>query len=84
MAKVYCVNCIYFSAGEPVPPSYDFGPPSHQLEKCLSPSNFKDTHAEEKSLPVSQPRVINRWNNCIWYSPKPGDSSSSSSAPLAP
>ena len=75
--KIFCIECIFYVPQEPVP--FDFGPPIHQLEKCLSPNNFKDTHVTPGELPISQPKVINRFNNCVWFSPKHGDSSSCSS-----
>lgn len=78
--KLYCENCIFFLAQEKSP--YDFGPPHQQLEKCLAPENFKDTAISPKSLPISQPKVINKFNSCLWYqaSEQPSSSSSSSSS----
>lgn len=77
MAKVYCVNCIFYAQPEHMQ-HFDFGPPQHQLDKCLSPNNFKDTSISPKELPISQPIVINRFNNCVWYIEKGTPSSSSS------
>jgi len=74
--KVYCENCIFFIPGEHIP--MDFGPPVTQLEKCISPNNFKDTHVAPHELPISQPKIINQFNNCVWYIAKHGSSSSSS------
>ena len=77
--KVYCIDCLFFSVceGYPVP----FGPPDFKVEKCLSPENFKDTHVSEKVYPISIPKIINRFNNCNWYSAiEDQDSSSSSSS----
>lgn len=74
--KVYCKDCLFFVEGERIP--YSYGPPEYIKERCLSPSNFKDTHKTPTRLPVSQPRVINRFNDCTWYEPIPDEGSSSS------
>jgi len=74
--KIYCENCIFFVPGEHIP--MDFGPPETQLEKCLASQNFKDTAIAPNQLPISQPKVINQFNNCIWYIAKQENNSSSS------
>jgi len=76
--KVYCEDCIFYVPGEKIP--YSYGPPEHQLEKCLAPQNFKDTNAAPHVLPISQPKVINRFNDCIWFIRKGEPSSSTSSS----
>lgn len=75
MSKVYCTNCIFFSVieGEVFP----FGPPDFKVEKCLSPSNFKDTYSSPKVYPISIPKIINKFNNCEWYVAKESTGSSS-------
>lgn len=79
--KVYCENCIFFTVTEEESPVIvDFGPPEFQRQKCLSPQNFKDTNVSPSVLPKSQPKIINRFNNCTWFSPKGSPSSSSSSS----
>jgi len=83
--KLYCDNCIFFVAAEPCPPVYDFGPPKYQLEKCLAPQNFSDTYSKAHSLPISQPKVINQYNDCAWYIEEgTGSSSCSSGMPPGP
>jgi len=80
--KLYCQDCLFFVAAEPSPPVYDFGPPEYQLEKCLAPENFKDTYAHPQSLPISQPRIINQYNDCAWFVLNPNANPSSSSSEL--
>lgn len=75
--KVYCENCIFLSVSES-PSPFDFGPPIHQIQKCLAPQNFHDTHISPKVLPISQPQVINKFNKCLWYVQKESPVSSSS------
>jgi len=76
--KIYCVDCIFFDGGERIP--YSYGPPEWLKEKCLSPENFKDSYKEPTNQPVSQPKIINRFNDCAWFVPfSPTPSSSSSS-----
>jgi len=82
--KVYCDNCIFFIAREPHPPTYDFGPPEYQLERCLAPENFRDTYSKQQYLPISQPKVINQHNDCVWYIAEESPSSSSSCHPHPP
>ena len=77
-AKVYCSNCIFFSICEGQ--SDPFGWPTHQIEKCLSPENFTGNYLNEQATPISTPRIINKYNNCEWYTPENGDDSSSSSS----
>ena len=77
MAKVFCIDCIFFAPPEHVQ-HFDFGPPQHQLDKCLAPQNFKDGPVKPSEVPISQPIVINRFNNCVWFEPKGTPSSSSS------
>ena len=80
MAKVYCIDCKFFDTGERIP--YSFGPPEFLLDRCLADENFKDTNVEPSVQPLSQPNIINRFNNCKWYvSKQDGSSSSSSSDP---
>jgi len=74
--KIFCIDCIFYLPGERIP--FDFGPPQYQQEKCLAPQNFKDTYARPTSLPISQPKVINRFNDCTWFIQKQDTSSSSS------
>jgi hypothetical protein len=76
--NIYCDKCIFFVRGERIP--YSFGPPEHIKDKCLAPQNFKDTYADEAVLPVSQPYIINRFNDCVWFIAKQEESSSSSSS----
>ncbi len=76
--KVYCENCLFFLNEETLQPPFDFGYPDHAREKCLAPQNFKDTHRESSSKPITQPKIINKYNNCIWYVDA-SDSSSSCS-----
>jgi hypothetical protein len=76
--KVYCRNCQHFNEGEEIPFSY--GPPEHFRELCLAPENFKESHREDNELPISEPVVINRFNDCIWYEAIEEDDGSSSSS----
>jgi len=78
--KVYCINCRHFIAGECIPFSY--GPPDTIRQLCMAPQNFKDNHVEPDALPISSPKVINRFNDCVWYEPieEPSSTSSSSSS----
>jgi len=50
----------------------------------MAPENFKDTHKESDALPISSPKIINKFNDCVWYDPieegSSGGSSSSSSS----
>lgn len=77
MAKVYCKDCKWFILGEPIP--YSFGPPDHIKNRCIAPQNFQDSNVEPSIVPISQPHIINRFNDCIWYEPIESQSSSSSS-----
>ncbi len=75
--KVFCEDCIFYMKPEHTP-RFDFGPPQHQLDKCLAPQNFKDGAIKPKEIPMSQPSIINRFQNCIWHISKGTPSSSSS------
>ncbi len=77
--KIFCKFCIFYVPSEEIHP-YDFGPPRHQLEKCLSPENFKDTHVTPDSLPIAQPKTINKFNNCLWFELIDDSETSSSSS----
>jgi hypothetical protein len=69
--NLYCRDCIFFRISEPNSIVYDFGPPAHQLEQCIAPQNFKDTYSMSANSVISQPKVINQYNNCGWYSAIP-------------
>lgn len=82
---IFCKDCLNFREGDRIPFSY--GPPERIREKCMATENFKDTHVQPNSLPISTPACINRFNDCVWFDPKDtssstdgqGSSSSSSS-----
>jgi hypothetical protein len=46
----------------------------------MAPENFKDTHKDENELPITQPWIINRFNDCIWFDAIEEDDSSSTSS----
>jgi len=79
---VYCKNCIYYVSGEKIP--VDYGPPVHIKEDCLAPENLADTHKDSRQRQRSIPKIINRFNNCPWYTEEAdvdnGDSSSGDSS----
>ena len=78
--KIFCKDCRHFREGEAIPFSY--GPPETMRELCMAPENFKDTHKVANELPITQPTIINRFNDCIWFDAivvETGSSSSSSS-----
>lgn len=75
MAKIYCKDCRWFVLGEPIP--YSFGPPDHIKNRCIAPQNFQDSNVEPSIVPISQPHIINRFNDCIWFEALESSSSSS-------
>jgi hypothetical protein len=79
MPKVYCEDCRNFKVGPTKPCGFQFITYQEERELCMAPENFKDTHQEESRLPLSTPKVINRFNDCVWYDPKVPSSESSSS-----
>ncbi len=70
MSKIYCKNCRHFTEGAP----------ETIRELCTAPENFKDTHKEENELSIALPRIINRFNDCVWYDAIEDDTGSSSSS----
>ena len=75
---IFCEDCLNFRESKCNP--IDYGPPSTIDELCMAPENFKDNHREPDLLPISNPRVINRFNNCVWFIPIEDSSSTSSSS----
>jgi hypothetical protein len=77
-SDIFCEDCEHFEQGDRIPFSY--GPPEYLREKCYAPENFKDTHKTPNSLPISSPKVINRFNDCVWFDPIEEESGSSSTS----
>ena len=74
--SVYCSECLFFTDGINI--THPLGPPDRIQERCTAPQNFKNTHKQASTYPKSQPRLINKFNNCTWFIPIDEISSSSS------
>jgi hypothetical protein len=63
--SVYCKDCVHFDGGISSP--HSMGPPDWIHELCNSPSNYKDTYWVDGDHRISTPRILNKGNNCTWF-----------------
>ena len=73
--NVFCIKCAYFNAckRQNLRTCYD-GNYTH--ETCNAPQNIRPTYMSDGSNKyISSPSVINKFNNCKWFTPntKPSD-----------
>ena len=58
--KVYCYKCEYY-----IPERH------HLSDKCLHPTNFRDSYKAPNSIFKANPAYLNFENNCTLFEEKP-------------
>ncbi len=71
MSKKFCLMCKFHIEGKKKINDFSL---ERTEDLCDHPNNFKDDYLSEKRSRLSTPAIINRFNDCSWYTERTEDS----------